>query len=52
MKRKRKPEELVRHIGCKDCNGNCIFNRPVTTKSKNQQASVNKYTCNTTKNKL
>lgn len=50
MKRPRKPEELVRHKGCKDCNANCLHNSLCTTKNKNQQSSDDKYSCNTTKN--
>ncbi len=51
MKRSKRPEELVRHKGCKDCKANCLHNSPVTTKIKNQQTSDIKYSCNTTKNK-
>ncbi len=49
MKRPKRAEELVRHKGCKDCNTHCKHNGLVTTKSKNQQTSDDKYACNTTK---
>ncbi len=50
MKRPKRAEELVRHKGCKDCNAHCKYNGLVTTKSKNQQTSDDRYACNTTRN--
>lgn len=50
----RKPKQLPLelHKGCKNCSAHCQFNKPVTTKFKNQQAPNNKYGCNTTKGKV
>lgn len=44
--KKPKKVELVLHKGCRSCSRNCLFNRPVTTKDKNSQASDLKYRCN------
>ena len=46
-KPRRIPLEL--HKGCRDCKANCVFNNPVTTKSKNLSASDIKYGCNTSR---
>jgi len=50
----RKPKKLPLefHKGCKDCFANCIYNKPVTTKLKNSQASELKYGCNSSKRKI
>lgn len=49
--RKPKPQPLELHKGCKGCSANCIYNKPITTKMKNQQATNVKYGCNTSKGK-
>lgn len=47
--RKQKPVTLEMHRGCKGCTAKCIFNKPVTTRFKNQQTPNMKYGCNTSK---
>ena len=49
----RKPKKipLEAHKGCKECMSHCTYNKPCTTKSKNQQASDVKYGCNSSKGK-
>lgn len=51
MPKKPKKVELVSHKGCRGCGKVCQFNKPVTTKNKNQQASDVKFGCNTSKGK-
>ena len=46
---KPRPQPLEFHKGCKDCKANCRFNKPITTRTKNQQAKDIKYGCNTSK---
>lgn len=47
QKPKKQPLEL--HKGCKGCGRNCLWNSPVVTKEKNQQASNNLFNCNSKK---
>ena len=47
--KKQKPISLELHNGCKDCGRVCKFNRPVTTKLKNSQATKQKFKCNSSK---
>jgi len=46
--RKPKKIETEYHKGCRGCKTKCKYNKPVTTKTKNQQAGHLKYGCNST----